>query len=75
MCTFGNTLLDAHNTVLELLLGDAQVLVGVGQVLDLLIELLLDLRKLLNAESVQVDYTRKMESARAMDNTTVASVC
>lgn len=57
--TIGDTLLDAHNAVLEFLLGDAQVLVGVGQVLDLLVELLLDLRELLDAQRIQVDYIRE----------------
>lgn len=63
MHAIGDTLLDARNAVLEFLLGDAQILVGVGQVLDLLVELLLDLRELLDAQRIQVDYiTEKMEN-------------
>lgn len=51
-----NTILDTDNAVLELLLRNTKVLVGVCQMLDLLIELLLDLRELLHAERIQVDY-------------------
>ena len=51
-----DALFNTCDTVLEFLLGNAQVLVGVGQVLDFLVELLLDLRELLDAERVQVDW-------------------
>lgn len=51
-----DALFHAHDAVLEFLLGDAQVLVGVCQVLDFLIELLLDLGQLLDAQRIQVDY-------------------
>lgn len=51
-----DALLDAGDAVLEFLLGDAQVLVGICQVLDFLVELLLDLGQLLDAQRIQIDY-------------------
>lgn len=56
LCASSNTILDTHNTVLELLLRDPQVLVRVGQVRDFIVKLLLDLGKLLHAERIQIDY-------------------
>ena len=43
----GYTMFDADDAVPELLLRSPQVLVGGGQVLDFIVELLLHLRKLL----------------------------
>jgi hypothetical protein len=51
-----DTILDTHNAVLELLLSYPKVLVRVGQVCDFIVELLLDLRKLLDTQRIQVNY-------------------
>lgn len=69
LCAFSNTILDTDNAVLELLLRNTKVLVRVGQVLDLFIELLLDLRKLLDAQRVQVDYAKMYQHVIQRDNT------
>lgn len=45
-CTFSavrNTVLDARDAVAELLLRSAQILVRIGEMLDLVVELLFDL--------------------------------
>lgn len=67
-----DALFNTRDTVLELLLRNAQVLVGVGQVLDFLVELLLDLRELLDAERVQVDWEGNKVSARDVGHYTTA---
>jgi len=51
-----DALFDGEDTVAELLLGGAEVLVGVAQVLDFVVELLLDLRQLLCGEASEVDW-------------------
>jgi hypothetical protein len=62
LCASSNTILDTHNAVLELLLRNPQVLVRVGQVRDFIVKLLLDLRKLLHTERIQIDYKRKVSA-------------
>jgi hypothetical protein len=47
LCTVCDTILDTGDAIAELLLCCAQVLVGIGQVLDLIVELFFHLRKLL----------------------------
>ena len=56
-----DALFHADDAVLEFLLGDAQVLVRVCQVLDFLVELLFDLGELLDAQRIQVDYISEEE--------------
>ena len=50
-----DALADAGDAVAELLLRGAQVLIRIGQMLDFIVELLLDLRQLLRGELCQVD--------------------
>lgn len=51
--------MDALQAVLELALGAVQLGVRLGQMLELLVELLLDLGELLRLEGVEVDWARR----------------
>lgn len=74
LCTAGNTIFDTDNAVLELLLRNPEVLVRVGQVLDLIVKLLFDLRKLLDAERIQIDYTSTYQHVIQQSTDTTAIV-
>jgi hypothetical protein len=56
LCASSDAIFDAQNAVFELLLRDSEILIRVGQVCDFIVKLLLDLRKLLDAERIQIDY-------------------
>ena len=54
--SWGLPALDASQTFAELGLGGVELCDGGGQMLEFLVELLLDLGKLLRVEAVEVDY-------------------
>ena len=53
--TLSNASLDVCDAIAELLLRVAQILVGVCQVLDLIVQLFLHLRELLGGEGSKID--------------------